>query len=247
MITSKQRSLIGLAALVAIASTQACSSDGSDTPAPQAGSPGAGGAHAGSASVAGAPAAGAPAGGAPAAGGTPAVAGTSAGGAPAGGTSAGGTSAGGTSAGGASGGSGGKAGGSSGGSAGKGNGGSGGGGSTVSYADVKAIFTASCGTTCHSGSPHTNFSTGDLYTTLSTPIPTTPAGRACKGSTLITANDGPGSLLVKIITGPSMTSCQNAGATQMIGRMPNNCSGNACLTSAQIKTISDWISAGAPH
>src|SRR4051794_20750142 len=55
MITSKQRSLIGLAALVALGSVQACSSDGSDTPTPGGGSPGAAGAHAGTPGIAGMP------------------------------------------------------------------------------------------------------------------------------------------------------------------------------------------------
>jgi hypothetical protein len=102
---------------------------------------------------------------------------------------------------------------------------------------------------CHNGNPHTNFQQGDLYTTLSTPIPATPAMRDCKGSMLITPNDGPNSLIVKIVTGQTM--CQNSGATQTIMRMPMMCGGGgsnpACLTAAQIKTISDWITGGAPH
>jgi hypothetical protein len=28
--------------------------------------------------------------------------------------------------------------------------------------------------------------------------------------------------------------------------MPDSCTGNSCLTTAQVKTISDWIAAGAP-
>lgn len=102
--------------------------------------------------------------------------------------------------------------------------------------------------TCHSGNPHLNFASANLYATLSTPIPATPTTRECKGSTLITPNDGANSLLVKIVTGA--TTCQNSGASQNIPRMPNGCgtgSAPACLTAAQIKTLTDWINGGAPH
>jgi len=256
MITSKQRTLIGLAALFAIGSTQACGSDGTDS-SPVAGAPGTagapvtgtagaavgggGGAPAAGAPAGGAPAAGAPAGGAPAGGAPAGGAGGAAAGAPAGGGGSGGAAAAG--AGGSAAGSAGASGGSAGSSA-----GAGGGGSTPTYAAVKAIFTASCGAGagCHNGNPHTNFTTGDLYTTLSTPIPATPAQRECKGSTLITPNDGPNSLIVKIVSGSTM--CQNSGANQTLPRMPNNCGSNPmCLSAAQIKTISDWITGGAPH
>lgn len=102
---------------------------------------------------------------------------------------------------------------------------------------------------CHNGNPHTDFQKGELHTALTTVIPNTPAMRDCKGSSLITANDGPNSLLVKIIKGA--TTCQNSGMSQNIARMPMNCgmggTNPACLTEAQIKTISDWITAGAPQ
>ncbi|MEI9950341.1 MAG: hypothetical protein WDO74_15510 [Pseudomonadota bacterium] len=242
MITSKQRSLIGLAALFAIASTQACGSDAT-SPTPSGGAPGAAGAHAGAAgagvSGGGAASAGAPAGGAPAGGGG---AGGAAAGAPAGGGGAGGASAG--------------SGGSSAGAAGKGSGGSGGGSagaggaSTATYAAVKAIFSASCGTgMCHNGNPHTNFQQGELHTTLSTAIAATPAGNECNGTTLITSGDAAGSFLVKVISN-AMSTCKDAGADKMIPKMPYMCgtgANPACLTTAQVKTISDWITAGAPH
>jgi hypothetical protein len=40
--------------------------------------------------------------------------------------------------------------------------------------------------------------------------------------------------------------CKNNGADESIARMPDNCSGNSCLTTAQIATITDWVNAGAP-
>jgi hypothetical protein len=257
MMTLKQRSLIGLAALCAIASTQACGSDDTGTPTTQAGSPGvAGAAHAGSAgsgvsgggaASAGAPAAGAPAGGA-ASGSGGAAAGAPAGGAGSGSGGAaagsGGSSAGSGGKGGGKGGSGGASGGSSGASS-----GSGGGSSTATFAAVKTIFSASCGTgQCHNaGSMHTNFQTGDLYAALTTAIPATPANNECNGSTLVTPNDAAGSILVKVISGTTAM-CKDAGTDKPVPKMPYMCGTNPmCLSADKIKTISDWIAAGAPQ
>jgi len=244
MITFKQRSLIGLAALFAIASTQACGS--SDEPAPAAGgkpgtagSPGTAGMgiSGGGAASAGMPGlAGAPAGGGGAGG---AAAGAAAGGAGSGGTGGASAGSGGSSAGAA--GKGGSGGGSGGGSAGTG------GASTATFAAVKTIFSASCGTgQCHNaGSMHTNFQTGDLYMTLTNAIPTTGANE-CNGTTLVTKNDAAGSFLVKVISN-AMSSCKDAGADKMIPKMPFMCGTNPmCLSADKIKTISDWIAAGAP-
>jgi len=248
MITSKQRSLIGLAALFAIASTQACGSDTASTPTASAGAPGAAGAPGSSAgapglsagapgssagapgSSAGAPgsSAGAPAGGAPASGGGPAGAGS-----------------GNSSGSGAKGGSTGSAGGSAAGA------GAGGGGSTASFVAVKALIISSCATSkCHdSASGHSNFHDGDLYTTLTTALPTT-SKQMCKGSTLVTSGNAAGSFLVKLVTGPSQSTCKDSGKDSNVDRMPDKCGGAspapACLTTAQIKTISDWITAGVP-
>lgn len=178
---------------------------------------------------------GAPAGGAPA------------GGAPAGGSPAAGAPAGGGSAGGASGGSGG---GSSGGSAGKGSGGGSaagaGGGSAATFAQVTTIINMSCTTgMCHnSSSMQVNFKTPspDLYSVLTTAIPT--SVQHCKGTTLVVPNDVAGSFLVSVVKGAAM--CKNNGANENIAKMPDNCMGNSCLTTAQINTISSWIMAGAP-
>src|SRR6478735_7550289 len=236
MITSKQRSLIGLAALCALASSQACSSS-DDT----GGAAGAAGAHAGAAPVAGAaPIAGAApvAGAAPIAGAARAGSGGAAAGAPSGGGGTGGGSAG---SGGSSAGSTGKAGGGGGPA-----GGAGGGGSTATFAQVTTIINSSCTTgTCHNASSmQVNFKTPspDLYTVLTTAIPT--SVQHCKGSTLVVPNNAAGSLLVAITT--AKTTCKNNGADEQIAKMPDNCMGNNCLSTAQIKTISDWIAAGAP-
>lgn len=253
MITSKQRSLLGLAALVAIASTQACGSDENPVVPPQAGAPGAGSPAAagtpgaGMPGVAGVPGgAGLPALGGSSGAGAPGIAGASAGGAPAAGAPAGGAPAGG--AGGASAGSGG---GSSGGSAGKGSGGgsaagAGGGGSTGTFAQVTAIINMSCTSgNCHSASSNqVNFKTPspDLYTVLTTAIPS--SVMHCKGTTLVVPNDVAGSFLVSVVKGAAM--CKNNGANENIPKMPDNCQGNTCLTTAQINTISSWIMAGAP-
>ena len=239
--TSKKRSLIGVAALLALASTQACgSSDDSGSTTPTAGasntagatsSAGAPGSVAGAAPVAG----GASVAGAPAAAGGASVAG--AGGAATAGAG-GGTAAAGAGGAKATGGAGGAAGG---GTAGGSSGGSGGGGSTATFAAVKTLITSKCAT-CHtSSSGLVNFQSGDLYTTLTTALPT--SLQYCKGDKLVTANDA-NSLLIRVVTAATM--CSNNGTMQNLARMPDNCSGNNCLSAAQIKTISDWVAAGAP-
>jgi hypothetical protein len=66
---------------------------------------------------------------------------------------------------------------------------------------------------------------------------------------LVVPNDAASSFLVKIVQGAA--SCTKGTGTENIGRMPDNCSTTstnprACLTAAEIKTITDWIAAGAP-
>lgn len=249
MITSKQRSLIGLAAVLAIASTQACGSDDNGSPNSQAGAPGAAGAHAGAPGTAGA----APIAGAPGTAGAAPIAGAPAGGAPgAAGASAGAPSSAGGGAGGTGGASAGSGGGSTGGSAGKGGGGSGGGGgsagggSTATFAQVTTIINSSCATgMCHNAtSGQLNFKTPspDLYTVLTTAIPSSVAH--CKGTTLVVPSNAAGSFLASVVK--AKATCKNNGADESIARMPDNCNGNSCLSTAQIATISDWINAGAP-
>jgi hypothetical protein len=65
----------------------------------------------------------------------------------------------------------------------------------------------------------------------------------CKGDTMVTAGDA-NSLLVRIVTGSTM--CKNGTAMQNVAKMPDNCNGNGCLSTAEIQTIKDWIAAGAP-
>jgi len=141
-------------------------------------------------------------------------------------------------------------GGSSGGSVGKGggsSGGAGGGSSTATYAAVKTIFSTSCGTgQCHNAaSNHTNFKDGELYTTLTTAIGTTPTQNFCNGSTLMTPGDV-NSFIVKVINTGGAT-CKDGGTDSKVPRMPDNCTGATCLSADKIKTISDWVAAGAPH
>ncbi|MES1174121.1 MAG: hypothetical protein ABUL62_07305 [Myxococcales bacterium] len=240
--TSK-RSLIGVAALFALAATGACGSDdsGGGTPTPGAGAPAAGGPGAGAgasgspasggggASSAGAPSAGAPAGGAPSAGAGGSVA-----------AGAGGT-------GGSSGGAGGASGGASAGTG----GGSAGGGNT--FAAVKTLIGMNCGVgSCHNkASTHLDFQgTTDLHGLLTTAI--ADAIPHCKGSILAVANDT-NSLLLRITDNANTsTMCSEGGQMKAIARMPDDCKTNSanprmCLTAAQRTVISDWIKAGVPN
>ena len=223
MTTPMHRSLIGLAALLGLTATQACSSSTNDSGSTLMG--GASGiAHAGSA-------------GSGVSGGGSALAGT--GGAPTAGSGAGGASAGSGSSvagsGGASGGSGAGSGGSS---------GSAGAGSAVTFAQIKTLVSTSCATgTCHNkASKNLDYQgTTDLHTLLTTVIP---AGSPhCAGSTPVKPGEVAGSFLLAALKGG--TACPVGGGS--IGRMPDLCAkSNSCLTDAQIKMFSDWIAAGAP-
>jgi hypothetical protein len=252
MITPKQRSLIGFAALFGIAAIQAC---GSDASAPDnVSTAGANtGSHAGSSAAGvsggGASAAGASSAGAPGAGMSSGSAGRSsgAGGAAAGsGGAAGGAGGAAGGAGGANPGSGGRAAGGAGGRS----GGAGGSSTGAAFSDVASILGTACaGTMCHGGTAHTNLTnmTG-LYMRLITPLPAT--APHCRGTTLVVANNAASSYLLQIVQGRA--ACMNNGATEMIGPMPLACSKTsanprACLTAAQIKTLTDWVGAGAPQ
>ena len=60
----------------------------------------------------------------------------------------------------------------------------------------------------------------------------------------VVPGDAENSLLYKAIKGEVM--CMNGSMTEKIARMPDDCpSKRECLTDAQIKTIGDWINAGA--
>jgi hypothetical protein len=141
-----------------------------------------------------------------------------------------------------SGGSGGSGGGATGGS-----GGGGGGGSTATFAQVKMILANSCkGAMCHSpGTMHVDWVTDStLYANLTSPIPDTKGD--CIGNTPVVAGMPQMSLLYQALQGSTM--CNKKGGGMMsIGKMPDNCggAGTMCLSADQIKTIGDWITAGA--
>jgi hypothetical protein len=124
-----------------------------------------------------------------------------------------------------------------------------GGGSAVTFAQVKTIFAASCGTgDCHNAaSNQLNYQTGNLYMLLTTAIANTAANKMhCVGTTPVKTGDAAGSLLVAILKGQTTCNTSN-NKTEMIGPMPDDCpSKRPCLTNADIKTISDWITGGAP-
>jgi hypothetical protein len=237
MITSKQASLICLAGLLGLVATQqGC---GSDTSGP-------------SGSTAGAATAGAPAAGGASAAGAPATAGAPAATAGAFATGGGGAAAAGAPATGGGGAGGGSAGtGTGGGSAGTGGGSAGtGGGGAVTFAEIKTLFGTHCGVgTCHNAaSMHLNYQgTADLHALLTSPIPA--GNKDCVGTTPVVANDQT-SFLLKVVSPAGGGACPKGTGT--IGRMPDGCNTGGtggkpmCLTDAQIKTLSDWIAAGAP-
>jgi hypothetical protein len=173
-----------------------------------------------------------------------------------GGASGGGTSGASGSAGAATGGSSGSSsGGASGGGGAGGGGGSGGAAGGVTFTQVASLLSASCSGgagKCHNaGSKQMNWidMTG-LYTRLTSPIPD--GIEHCVGSTPIVAGNLTNSILLQAVKGPGKFTCMKGAGTEMVARMPDDCSTTsanprACLTDAQIKLISDWITAGAPQ
>ena len=128
-----------------------------------------------------------------------------------------------------------------------GNGGSGGGaaggsGGAGTFTQVAALLGTSCGTsTCHDGTDHVNLhNDAGLYARIVNASPTGAKTMAqCTSRKLIVPNDVTNSVIAQVITA-KLTGCTNA-------RMPDECpSMRPCLTTAQIATITSWITAGAP-
>ena len=125
---------------------------------------------------------------------------------------------------------------------------------TTAFGQVSALLGKRCaGSKCHSSSGNelafASASGSALHALLTTPIP---AGIPhCVGVTLVTPNDTSSPLLEIVMSGGKIA-CTKPKA-ENVGPMPDKCTTTstsvtgACLTAAEIKTISDWISAGAPQ
>jgi hypothetical protein len=125
---------------------------------------------------------------------------------------------------------------------------------TTSFGQVTSLLDRRCaGSKCHSkGAAQLGFAsaTGSaLHSMLTTPMPT--ATPHCAGVTLVAANDT-NSPLLKIVASGGKIACTKPKA-ENIGPMPDKCTTTStsatgqCLTASEIKTLSDWISAGAPQ
>ena len=119
----------------------------------------------------------------------------------------------------------------------------------ASFGPVKELLGKSCaGGKCHSAeSQQVDWVTAEgLYMRLTTPLTGSPH---CAPDTAVIKNMPDQSLLVRVLKGSTMCS-KAGGGMEEIARMPDHCGegGNnpPCLTEAQIKIVTDWISAGAP-
>ncbi len=122
------------------------------------------------------------------------------------------------------------------------------------FGTVTTLLGKRCaGSKCHSnGAMQLAFanSTGSaLHALLSSPIPSgTPH---CVGVTLVTPNDT-NSPLVQVVRSGGKIACTSP-KSESVGPMPDKCTAtttsatDACLSVAEIKIITDWISAGAPQ
>jgi len=105
-------------------------------------------------------------------------------------------------------------------------------GGASGFAAVTTIITRTCATaTCHGGRRNPNLSAANLYTTL-----TSTAVSECGNDRLVTAGDTANSAILQLVNGQ----CEDL-------LMPATCDAPPCLDAADMKTISDWIAAGAPR
>ena len=115
-------------------------------------------------------------------------------------------------------------------------------GGAGTFTQVAALLGTSCGTsTCHDGTDHVNLhNDAGLYARIVNASPTGAKTMAqCTSRKLIVPNDVTNSVIAQVITA-KLTGCTNA-------RMPDECPNmRPCLTTAQIATITSWITAGAP-
>jgi len=120
--------------------------------------------------------------------------------------------------------------------------GAGGTGGAATFAQVATILGTSCGTgTCHDGTQHVDLrNTTGLYGRIVNASPNGSRTMAsCTSRMLIVPNNVANSVIAQVIMA-SVSGCTNA-------RMPDECpSMRQCLTAAQISTITNWITAGAP-
>ena len=105
-------------------------------------------------------------------------------------------------------------------------------GGASGFAAVTAIITRTCATAmCHGGRRNPNLSAANLYTTLtSTAVP------ECGNDRLVTPGDTANSAFLQLVNGQ---------CGELL--MPATCDAPPCLEAPDMKTISDWIAAGAPR
>ena len=122
------------------------------------------------------------------------------------------------------------------------------------FGQVTALLSKRCaGSKCHgNGSSQLAIASatgGTLHTLLTTPIGS--AVPHCVGLTLVTPNDV-NSPLLKVVASGGKIACTKP-KSESIGPMPEKCSATStsqtgvCLNATEIKTLSDWIAAGAPQ
>jgi hypothetical protein len=128
-----------------------------------------------------------------------------------------------------------------------------GGATATQFGQVSSLLAKRCtGSKCHgtgaTNLPFANATASAQHALLTSPIPTSVPH--CQGVTLVTPNNT-SSPLVQIVMSGGKIACTKPKA-ESEGPMPDKCTTTStsqtgvCLTAAEIKVITDWISAGAP-
>ncbi|HTQ04015.1 MAG TPA: hypothetical protein VMI54_09165, partial [Polyangiaceae bacterium] len=109
-----------------------------------------------------------------------------------------------------------------------------GGASSSAFTAVAAVFQSNCGSsTCHGGRQNPNLTSSNL-TTLYNTITSTAVSQ-CGNDKLVTKNDTANSAVLELV--------QHQCGTFI---MPRGCTQNPCLSQADMTTLTNWITAGAP-
>jgi len=105
-------------------------------------------------------------------------------------------------------------------------------GGASAFAEVSKIIVATCASaTCHGGRRNPNLTAANLYSTL-----TSTSVRQCGNDRMVTARDTANSALLEVVNGQ----CGNFV-------MPQGCDILPCIAAPELKTITDWVLAGAPR
>jgi hypothetical protein len=109
-------------------------------------------------------------------------------------------------------------------------------GATVTFSQIRTLIPGTCGgAMCHTARQQPTLANdANLYSTL-----LNTAVSECGGARLVVPGNSQGSAILQLVN----RQCSKDGEPFY---MPHDCTSNPCLPASQIRTITNWIQAGAP-